>query len=397
MKAYALNFRGLIAPALTVGIDDPKFVLSEFFRNWPYEVAPPGGSRPFATLVFNGEQYFLKTDKKPEPVAHKSLVNAVCDLIAAAGSQRADERPQEMCLHAAAVRIGQALVVFPAVRRAGKSSMAMALAAKGFEVFGDDVLPVASQPGAPAVGIAMGAPIRLRLPLPQGLPEWLTEHINTSQGPRNRQYLYVTPPEMASNGQEVPIGALVHLVREDNGATELSSMSQGVMLRSLLKQNFARSATADHILADLFGLAENTPAFTLRYSGIEHGVDALVDCFASQISPLDNVRKREMQRISKIEKISSKPEIALKQSSTALLRELGGEVFATSQDLTRVLHLNEGAMRVWTLLAKPTSETEAVAILRTAFPAHPFNELQLDTQKIFKELRHAGLVEVAGN
>jgi hypothetical protein len=396
MKPYDLNFRGLSAPVLTVGIDDPGLLLSGFFNNWPFDVVPPGDAKPFATLVFNGEQYFLKTNKSPEPVAHNTLVNAVCDLIAAAGRQRADEQPQEMCLHAAAVRIGKALVVFPAVRRAGKSSLTMALAAKGFQVFGDDVLPVASQTGAPPFGRAMGAPIRLRVPLPKGLPGWLLDHINAYRGPSNQQYVYVSPPEMASNGQEIPIGAFVNLVREDDCATEFSSMSPGILLRSLLKQNFARSATADLILADLFGLAENTPSFTLRYSNIEQAVDVLVEHLEGQDAPLYQARKREVQRPSKIEAISNNPEIALSQSSSAVLRELGGQAFATSQDLTRVLHLNEGAVRIWTLLSKPTSEADAAEILRTAFPNVPFNELKSDTQKTFRDLRHAGLVKVAG-
>jgi len=87
----------------------------------------------------------------------------------------------------------------------------------------------------------------------------------------------------------------------------------------------------------------------------------------------------------------------MRESPTAQLRELGGEVIATNQTLTRVLHLNEGAGRIWKLLAVPTSEAEAVEILDKAFPGVRFGELESDTRKIFQDLRRAGLVVMAGS
>lgn len=397
MKAFDLKLRGLTAPVLVVGVDNPSQLFSVYFNNWSYEIAPRGELLPFATLVFDGEQYLLKTNKADAPVPHVTPVNAICDLVAAAARQRADEQPGEMCLHAASVRMGAALVVFPAIRRAGKSCLTMALAAKGFEVFGDDVLSVASCPGAPVTGKATGASIRMRLPLPQGLPGWMAEHIESCRGPSNRQYLYVSPPEIAANGQQAPIGALVHLERSDDAAAEISRMSPGIMLKSLLKQNFARSANADHILGDLFGLAENTPAFLMRYSDIEEAVDVLVERFHAQIIPTACVQNRLTREISEITEIPSGVEVPLRQDPTTVVRELGGEIFATNRDLTRVLHLNEGAGRIWNLLEEPTSEAEAVEILHTAFPAAPYGELESDTRKIFQNLKRAGLLVVAGS
>jgi len=395
MKAFDLNLRGLAAPVLVVGLDDPEQLFSDYFSNWPYDISPRGEEQPFATLVFNGDRYLLKTNKSDEPIPHATPVNAICDLVAAAARQRADERPEEMCLHAASVRMGAALVVFPAVRRAGKSSLTMALAAKGYKVFGDDVLSVASTPREPVIGKATGSSIRLRLPLPQGLPSWVIEHIETYRGPGNRQYLYVSPPEIATNGQQAPIGALVHLERCEDVATKLSPMSPGLMLKSILKQNFARSFDADHILGDLFELAENTPAFLLQYSDIEEVVDLLVSYFHDQKVPTARVKDRTAQGSAEIKDIPAGVEIMLRQNPTAVLRELGGEIFATNSDLTRVLHLNDGAVRIWKLLAEPTSEAEAVEIFQTAFPNVPFGELESDTRKIFRDFRRSGLVVMA--
>jgi len=395
MSAFNLMLRGLRAPVRVEGVENPDRVFSEYFKNWPYVLSPAGTAEPFASLFFDGEQYLLKTIFGADPVAHETLVNAICDLVAAAARQRADERPEEMCLHAASVRMGDALVVFPAIRRAGKSALTMALAAQGFEVFGDDVLSVSSQVGAPVMGKATGVPIRLRLPLPAGLSGRVLEHIDAHRGPSNKQYLYVSPPQIAPQGHQAAIGALIHLERGEDTATELVPMSPGIMLNTLLRQNFARAATADRILADLFGLAENTPAFLLRYSDIQKAVDLLAARFGNQAVPVKTVQDRPARSVEKFAKISAGPETTLRQLPTAVLRELGREAFATDQTLTRVLHLNEGAVRIWRLLEEPTSQAQAVEILHAAFPDAPLDQIQRDTHQTFLDLKSAGLVEIA--
>ena len=50
------------------------------------------------------------------------------------------ENPELLCMHGAAVKIGNALVCFPARFRAGKSTLMACLAARGHQVFADDVL-----------------------------------------------------------------------------------------------------------------------------------------------------------------------------------------------------------------------------------------------------------------
>ncbi|MBV1867923.1 MAG: PqqD family protein [Marinosulfonomonas sp.] len=398
MYKFDLKLRGLRAPVRVIGLQEPELLFSEYFKNWPYDISPHSETEPFATLKFDGEQYLLKSNAAENPIPYKSPVNAICDLVAAAARQRADERPEEMCLHAASVQIGAALVVFPAVRRAGKSSLTMALAAKGMAVFGDDVLPVTSHPGAPVMGNATGSPIRLRLPLPPALPDGMADYIDTYRGPQNKQYLYVSPPEIAPHGRQAPIGALIHLERGDDIAAKLVTLSPGIMLSRLLKQNFARSANADRILADLFTLAQNTPVFLLRYSDIGDAVDLLIGKFQDQPAPNKFVPERCVpQSARNVAEIPAGPDLALRQISTAQLRQLGGEHFATNQSLTRVLHLNEGAVRIWKLLEQPTSETDAIEILHTAFPDAPLDEIQADTQNTIRDLKSAGLLKLAGS
>ena len=57
------------------------------------------------------------------------------------------------------------LVVFPNVRRAGKSTLSAAPARAGHRVFSDDVVPFSVPAAAPARGLAMEIAPRLLLPM----------------------------------------------------------------------------------------------------------------------------------------------------------------------------------------------------------------------------------------
>ena len=71
-----------------------------------------------------------------------SAMQAVCDVHDVLFDWFLAANPRHLCLHAAAVRIGESLICFPSVQRAGKSTLCVALAARGHTMYCDDVLPV---------------------------------------------------------------------------------------------------------------------------------------------------------------------------------------------------------------------------------------------------------------
>src|SRR5690606_6543543 len=80
----------------------------------------------------------------------------------------------------------------------------------------------------------------------------------------------------------------------------------------------------------------------------------------------------------------------------AQVRNLDGDQFAVSADLRSILHMDEGASRIWTLLQRPTSLREAVAVLTAAFPDVPAGRITAETGGVLQALAVAGLIVPAG-
>lgn len=123
MNQQNLMLRGLVAPVRLSGEGWNAGDFSEFLPNWPFEIVDVTDATPFATRERTDHGFVFSSDFGDGPAPHASLVNMVCDLIAHAARQRTRERPDDLCLHASAVQVGEGLVVMPATRRAGKSVM----------------------------------------------------------------------------------------------------------------------------------------------------------------------------------------------------------------------------------------------------------------------------------
>ena len=351
-------------------------------------------AEPFATLSQSDGIYELSTGHSDKTPHYKGPVNAVCDIIAATSRQRAVEQPDELCLHAASVQLGSALAVFPAIRRTGKSVLTMTLASRGHRVFGDDVIPI-PRPSGTMDGIATGAPLRLRLPLPDTLLPEIRAYVSAHSGPGNRQYQYITSPDIAPHGTRVPIGALVRLIRKSGAGPELRHMSRGVMLKSILHQNFARQATGGEILARLFALAESVPAYELAYDKPSDAAALLQDRLGDLTAPDIMPDLPELPPPVPPQTVASDPDMPLLQVPRADLKTLDGEIIATNADMTRIIHLDVGAHRIWRLLAEPTSQTQAVDVLSGAFSDVPATRIATETAAIFARFRDCGLVSAA--
>src|SRR5690606_30526187 len=115
-------------------------------------------------------------------------MNVVSDIHAVMSDWVLLRHASPLCLHAAAAVMG-GLAWLPAVGKAGKSTRCAELAARGHLLYCDDVLPIDPSTG---LGLAMGIAPLLRLPLPKVAGEALRGLVQSSTGPRNKKWVYLT-------------------------------------------------------------------------------------------------------------------------------------------------------------------------------------------------------------
>lgn len=175
--------------------------------------------------------------------------------------------PEQLCLHAAACRIGSGAVIFPSTFRAGKSILAMALAQRGFRILGDDVVGLDTNTGE---AVALGLQPRLRLPLPEhAMGPALSAFVTSRRGLTGRTDAYVELEDslLAGLGERCPPMAVVVLDRSDAyRPAKLAGIGPAEAMRALLQQNFNTRLPVRTIFEALKELLQKVPAFRLSYS-----------------------------------------------------------------------------------------------------------------------------------
>lgn len=395
MRETRLRIECLESDVRLLGCEDLEACLPTVFAGMPHSITTGGAStQPFASFVGNAGRYRLHAPHFGAPSYQSDAVNAACDLAGLVARQYVWGRADRLALHAAAVAVHGALVVFPAQRRAGKSLLTMAAAQLGARVFSDDVLPIELVPSNPISGIAMGISPRVRLPLYS--PRLHLADTGTGLSViENRQYRYIVVPGLANAGEKLPIGAFVALERRDRGPAVVEQMSRGVMLGSLLTQNFGRGPEAGTLLAGLHALVVSVPSFRLTYSDPIEAAARVLSDIAPQLCPSAPLAPSE-RRPDQVDFASSSTpandEWTYWRRTDAKLHELEGEYYAANAHRDRVLHLNEGMRGIWTLLAEPTNLREAVLLMQAAFADTPAERVAGDVAAGFNALARAGLI-----
>lgn len=395
MRDTRLRIEPLRRDIRLLGCEDLEACLPTVLAGMPYSIVPDDpSSEPFASVVGAAGRYRLHALELGPPSYQSDAVNAACDLTGLVARQYVWGRVDRIALHAAAVVVNGSLVAFPAQRRAGKSLLTLAAAQLGARVFSDDVLPIEFVPGYPLLGVAMGIAPRVRLPLPCSelrLPESDTQQPAVQNG----QYRYVAVPGLASAEEKLPIGAFVALERRDDGPAKTEPMSRGTMLGSLLTQNFGRGPDAETILTGLHALAASVPSYRLTYSDPVAAAAHLLSEVGTHLctsAPQLPLIKLSAEQTATSFGAESDDERTYWRRPDARLHQLEGECYAANARRDRVLHLNEGMVRIWTLLAEPTNRRQVVVLMQAAFPDVAAEQVALDVAAGFDALATAGLI-----
>jgi len=399
-----LKFDGLEATvALCV---DQKFVdaLPVVFPHWAHMIVQKNDGTSFATVTLTKNKYVITSPFMDNPATFKDPANTLCSLIVELAWARLREDTGLLCLHGAAIEFAGRLVIFPSTKRAGKSTLTVALAAAGKTIFTDDFLPLKATNDGLLSGVSSGISPRLRLPLPDQIGPMAQNYIQNRSMIQNRQYRFVTPQinELANFGDTAPIGSLVFLERTEGATAMIASVTQADALTALIKQNFSRAMNTAGILKMLGFITKSAPAYRLIYDDAEQAVELLESCFQEwdQTAPTFSTDLDNTAFASALETDFTPEPLNISEGTfihASGIEEVSsdGKRFLTGHNGKSIHYLNGGATNIWRLLEEPTSATEAIAMLSAVFPDHPVEDIRRDVVATFTEFARNGLLQNA--
>jgi hypothetical protein len=275
-----LEFAGVSRPVALVGCGELVSVIRAVLRGWKVrETAAPSTDDAVMTIRKTARGYRRESRWLSRPTTYPDPVNAVCDFLVDLIKAYVADQPSMLCLHTAAVELGDGLVIFPSVYKAGKSTLSIHFAASGARLYADDVLPIA---GGSNEGVAPGLLPRLRVPLPDDAGPRFDDFVARRRGPESGRFLYVDldEDELAPHGARAPIRGIVLLERADVDTPTLTKLAASEALKRAIAQNFARDVPALDILDRLHAIADSAQCWELRYRSGEDAVAVLRDAFA---------------------------------------------------------------------------------------------------------------------
>lgn len=319
----------------------------------------------------------------------KDPVDGACSFIAEALKVQANESTEIMCVHSAAAIFHGRAVLFPAVFRAGKSTLSAVLAARNLKIIADDAVfisPIAQSAISPGI-----AP-RMRLPIPDSLSDQTRKFIETTMSLTGKRYGYLALPndQAMTNGLPTPIGAFVYLNRKpDCGGAELTEIPKATALKTLIWQNFARQTPAGRILSCLTDLVASRPTFELQYENAEDAADLLESQFSTwpeETAPVSGQTFVDAQYRARIEnpRWQAKPNI--------LEKSLDDGHFIADEDTGRIFHLNSTAGAIWRMLSAGEDSEFVASLLCEAFPDIEPDRIEHDILTLTQSFRENGLL-----
>jgi hypothetical protein len=383
-----LHFEGLEAPVDLGGSTELVELLQTICPGWPFELRDQCVASPFFQAIPDGDRFLAGVPGGK--MKHVDGVNAICDIVAALPDDVGFLSDCLLCLHAAAIRIGDGLVLFPNTKKAGKSTLSIALAELGLPLFTDDFIRIRKGDAGRPLGIANGIRPRLRLPPPAGLGEL--------SGPSNGQYQYPQVAELPGNGVSAPLSALVFLDRREGETARLEEVSADDAMRGMLFQNFGRHLHSGTTLAALATLVEGLRLLRLTYDAPNDAAWVLREAMAGLPVPdlsFDAVLDQTI--------LADLPELAPRWQAGARARQvlgvterrIGEATYVADPEGRAIKRLDPLASAVWEMLAVPFAASDLNEVLAGAFPDTPRERIADDVARLLRDMAAAGLIEAA--
>jgi hypothetical protein len=265
-----LRFGAISGTLNLINCPDVAPLIVQTFRGWDVSFGLSSIPPTLAT-VEKKRRYFHWDARQAEvpdswrnrPV-HRDF-ELLCDIHFEASDWYLKRYRGHLCLHCSAVRFGDQLVLFPADKKAGKSTLTMRLAQQGHRVYGDDVVLIEPKSGH---ALSLGLMTRLRLPLPASEGKSYARFVESKPGPADKKYKYVclNDQEFAPLGEGLPIGAIVLLNRDGSDASHLEPVNRGLAVMHMIRKNFSRDMKASAIFDKVMRATSPSTFHRLTYA-----------------------------------------------------------------------------------------------------------------------------------
>ncbi len=271
------RFEGVPAPVSILGCDPLLPFLCPPISTWPHAILETAAPDSVLTLARTQTGYRVET-RVHHFTSHDYVdrYEAIAGFFAELYTAFIAANPELLCIHAAALKMGDGLFVFPASGKAGKSTLAVHGAAAGALLFTDDVLAIQDDAG---LGVSLGVAPRLRLPLPANVTAGFRAFLDDRDvlGNGYGKFVGLRPGEMARFGATAPIAAIVLPERVERGAASLEPIGKSDVLRDLMRRNFTQSIDAEAKVSRLLQIAKAGTCYRLRYATCEDALARLRD------------------------------------------------------------------------------------------------------------------------
>ncbi len=400
-KSQFLHFDALAHPVALENAGALLPLIDEVFDKWPHHVTELASEPAFITIrPGNDDKWQLLIADQPDAPRVWNSIDALCDLVAEVAWERIRSSADILCLHAAAVDFEGQLVVFPNSRRAGKSTMAVALAQLGHQIYTDDFLPLQYSPKHLRFeGIANGIYPRVRLPVPKDFGATFHDWVERDPGPSNKRYKFLTTCSIAEGGQSAPLGAIVVLDRTDEKCSPtLERLGADDALASLISQNFSRELPASAILSWSDQLTRGIPAFRLRYHMADDAAAFLLTHPDMQnLPPSQRLELPETSRAAPLGDAKVRPApfaevLAYRQAAGVHEVEVGDDHFLADGAGVAIHRLNTGSAIIWRLLSEQMTLEEVTMTLMDLFPNAAADQIGADTRSVMSRFVDSGLL-----
>lgn len=322
-----------------------------------------------------GAGYLVEGSAFMQPFTCPYPADAASAVIAGLVGSYGQQHTSNFCFHGAAVEIQGSTFLIPAVYRAGKSGLMIALRKLGCTVLSDDTVIYVPERNELK---SFGMPIRLRADFLQVCSEELRADIQSNTLHAGKRYVFV---DGQTAGHARKLTGFLFLQRNGTTPPVLSRIGADRALVHVICHNLARSAPPGGILARFAELIEKLPCMLLEYENAEAAA-----AFLNRMPFTDLPQKAPGEVTSGS---------GLQTDAHLTIREGPKDTIIADDRTGRIYRLNNSAYVMWKVACNSHDLDEARELLTALYPDRNADELSRDFLGIVERFNASELLNWA--